>query len=84
MSQHSQLALELVYEMLEHCAPGSTWETKKHRQWVRWNGRTYRGVPLGPHGRRTRVTIEAGHVRSLVRDLCIDPKCAAQFIPMSY
>jgi hypothetical protein len=75
--------LDDVWEMLAHCAEGFTREAKLHRWWVRWKGKTYRAVPLGPHGRRDRVTVEAGHVRSMVRHLGIDPECAAIYIPMT-
>ena len=83
MSQFSQVDLDAVDEMLRHCAPGATWQTKKHRHWVRWNTKTSRNIPLGPHGRRAKVTVDAGHIRSMVRHLGIDPTCASRFIPMN-
>ena len=67
--------------MLDECAPGAGIEAKKHRHWVRYAGKTYRGLPLGRHGRRENPEIEIGHVRQLIRFLGIDEECARQAIP---
>ena len=83
MSPLSQVNLALVQKMVTHCAPGSIWKEKKHHHWVQWRDRIYTAIPLGPHGRRAKVTVYAGHVRSMVRYLQIDPECAARFIPVN-
>jgi hypothetical protein len=66
--------------MLDHCAPGYSKEPKVHHWWVRYNGRTFRALPLGAHGARKDAEIEAGHVRKIARHLLIEP-CARRLIP---
>jgi hypothetical protein len=71
-----------VWALLDHCAPGWSKELKKHRVWIRWNGKTYIGMPKGP-GR----TLERDHdvaiqkVRQMVTHLDIDPACAHGAMP---
>ena len=67
--------------MLVQCAPGACMEKKRHRYWVRYDGKIYRGLPLGRHGRRENPEIEIGHVRQLIRYLQIDGDCARRAIP---
>lgn len=56
-----------ILRMLDECAPGAVVEAKEHHNWVRFGGRTYRGLPLGKHGARKNPEIEAGHVRRMAR-----------------
>ena len=57
--------------MLDACAPGARIVAKEHRNWVLYNGLTYRGLPLGEHGARKNPAIEIGHVRRMARHLNI-------------
>ena len=81
MSSFTTVRFKHICRMLDLCAPGARIEKKKHRQWVRYQGKTYPGLPLGRHGRRENPEIEIGHVRQLIRFLGIDEECARQAIP---
>lgn len=59
--------INLVWAMLEHCLPGYSKRETKHHWRITFGDRTYRGFPLGPHGRRANPEIQLGHVRSLMR-----------------
>lgn len=66
--------------MLGVCAPGARIEPRKHRNWVHYNGQTYRGLPLGKHGKsRQNAEIEKGHVKKMARFFEILP-CAQQHL----
>lgn len=63
--------------MLDRCAPEALMEPYgDHRVRVRWKGRVYWSLPSGDKSKR-RSEIQKGHVKGLVRDLGIDPDCAA-------
>lgn len=81
MSSRGTVRLKAICAMLEECAKGSVMREKKHNWWVSYKGRSYRRLPLGPHGKRTNPAIEIGFVRSLVRHLEIDDECAMRLIP---
>jgi hypothetical protein len=68
--------LNAVWLMLEECAKGYTKRDTREYWLVSHNGKTYRSLPLGPHGRRHNPDIESGHVRSLIRHLGISRECA--------
>jgi len=53
--------------MLNDCAPGAVIVPKPHKNWVHWNGRTYRDLPLGKHGARQNPEIQIGHVKRMAR-----------------
>lgn len=53
--------------MLDTCAHGFSAETKKHRVWVTFNGKTFRDLPKGPHGRASNYPVEPGCVRKMAR-----------------
>ena len=78
MGSFGTVPLRTVKKLLQECAEGSELKRKKHRYWVLYNGKTYRGLPLGQHGKKTEI--EIGHLRSMVRFLGIDTDCAAKFI----
>jgi hypothetical protein len=67
--------------MLNVCAPGARVIAKLHRNWVLYNGLTYRNLPLGEHGSRKNPEIQIGHVRKMARHLGILP-CAKEHIPL--
>lgn len=81
MSSFATVRLKVILRMLDRCAPGAAIENKKHRYWVRYGGKTYRGLPLGRHGRRENPEVEIGHVRQLIRYFGIDGDCARRAIP---
>ena len=64
--------------MLAICASGFSVEPKKHKQWVRYNGKTFR-LPKGKHG-QVDPEIQKGHIKRLVRRLEIDAECAKQHL----
>jgi hypothetical protein len=74
------ISFKEIREMLDACAPGARIVPKKHRNWVLYNGKTYRNLPLGEHGARKNPEIEIGHVRKLARHFEILP-CAKSHIP---
>ena len=47
MSSFTIVRFKDIRRMLGECAPGAGIEKKKHRYWVRYGGKTYRGLPLG-------------------------------------
>jgi len=77
-----QIKLKKILAMLDACAPGYRIVAKEHRQWVTYQGHTYRRLPLGAHGKRSpsSVEIEVGQVRRLIRYLAIDPECASKHL----
>ncbi len=81
MSSFTIVRFKDIRRMLGECAPGAGIEKKKHRHWVRYGGKTYRGLPLGRHGKRENPEIEIGHVRQLIRYFGIDEDGARQAIP---
>jgi hypothetical protein len=66
--------------MLDDCAPGAVIVPKPHRNWVVWQGATYRGLPRGKHGSRRNPEIETGHVKRMARFFGI-LECAQEKIP---
>lgn len=50
---------------------------KEHRHWVRYNGRTYRGLPKGGHG---KLEVKIGTIEQMVTYLRIDTTCAQKQI----
>jgi hypothetical protein len=67
--------------MLDDCLSGYTKKEHDHYWSVRFNGRVYPRLPLGPHGRRHNPEIETGYIRSLVRHFDI-LKCAEKHLDL--
>lgn len=67
MGSSGLVNLKEIRRMLDDCAPGAVIESKLHKNWVHWGGRTYRGLPLGKHGNRQNPEIEVGHVKRMAR-----------------
>lgn len=87
MGQGQRVALTLVFRMLEHCAGGYTARATKHHYIVTYQGKTFRSLPLGEHGRARstgRAEIYLGHVRAMVGALEIDRACAWEVIENLY
>lgn len=71
MGSFGTIALQANWQMLERCAPGHTRQMRTHHWVIRFNGKTYPTLPLGPHGKRENPEIQIGHVRKLARHLGI-------------
>ncbi len=61
--------------MLDECAPGHTRKQREHNWLITYQGHSFPGLPLGPHGARKNVSIQVGHVKRMVRILGIE-ECA--------
>ena len=81
MSPSALIPRRDILDMLRHCAPGHSVEEKLHHLWVRYQGRTYRALPLGERGDR-RGHVESGTVRQMVLHLNINPTCAQAELPI--
>jgi len=66
--------------MLKKCAPGAEVVLKKHRHWVQWGDRTYRGLPKGAPGSKD-PEIERGHVKHMARYFDLDLDCVRKYLP---
>jgi hypothetical protein len=67
--------LDDVWQMLDNCLKGYTKKSSDEYWTVKFNGRSYRRIPVGPHGRKTNVAVQSGHIRSLVRFFEIKEDC---------
>lgn len=76
MSSSGTIALEEIWAMLDTCAPGHERREREHNFAITYNGKTFPRLPRGPHGKRGgNTTIQAGHVKQMVRLLGIE-ECA--------
>jgi hypothetical protein len=80
MGSTGLVTLKEIRKMLDDCAPGAIIESKLHHNWVRYAGKTYRGLPLGKHGARHNPEIEVGHVKRMARFFEI-LDCARKSLP---
>ena len=53
-----------IRKMLNECASGYSIEKKEHKQWVRYNEKTYH-LPKGEHSTKD-PEIEKGHIKRMV------------------
>lgn len=83
MVGRGQVRLKKVWAMLDECAPGYTRKKFTHNWSVAFDGKIYRRLPLGAHGRRQNAEIEIGHVKNMVRFLAIDACKPAPASPRS-
>ena len=51
------IRLQDIWAMLDKCAPGHVRRKGKHHWIVAYQERTYRSLPLGPHGRRVDAAL---------------------------
>lgn len=72
-----------IWRMLEECAPGHQRKASAEYWTIKFQGKSYRSLPLGPHGRRVNPDIEAGHVRGLLRHLGISRECADKLLDLT-
>ena len=61
--------------MLDACLQGHSRKASEEYWTVKYNGRSYRRIPVGPHGNKDRAQVESGHIRSLVRHFDIKKEC---------
>lgn len=81
MTTSGTVTLKEIREMLDACAPGARIVAKEHRNWVLYDRKTFRGLPLGKHGRsRENAEVEIGHVRRMARFFAI-LECARKHLP---
>ena len=71
-----------VWRMLDDCAKGHTKKPSREYWAITFNGKTFRSLPLGPHGRRQNPETETGYVRSLIRHLGISSDCAGRHLDL--
>ncbi len=69
-----------IRRMLNKCAPSYSIEKKKHKQWVRYNEKTYH-LSKGAHGEKD-PEIQKGEIKQMVRHLEIEEKCAERHLEM--
>lgn len=74
--------LDEVWVMLDKCLPGHERKPSKEYWTVKHGGRSYRRIPVGPHGRKANVQVQTGHIRSLVRMFEIR-ECADQLLDLT-
>ncbi len=76
MASFGTILLADIWAMFVSLCEGLHKARKKHHWWVYYDGKSFRSLPLGDHGKGTHVSIEIGHVRQMVRRLGIE-ECAA-------
>lgn len=74
--------LSAVWDMLDDCLDGHERKSSEEYWTVMFNGRSYRKLPLGPHGRRQNVAVKSGHIRSLVRFFEIRDECVEKYLDL--
>ena len=74
--------LDEVWRMLDACAEGYSKRESREYWIVSYNAKTYRSLPLGPHGRRHNPETEAGHIRALIRHLGVSKECAEKYLDL--
>lgn len=75
MATKGTVRLKKIWKMLDKCAPGYTHQTKTHKIWVTYNGRTYPSLPRGKKGAKN-PEIQVGHIKQMINHLEIDMECA--------
>jgi hypothetical protein len=72
-----------IWRMLDECASGHQRKASTEYWTVKFNGKSYRSLPRGPHGRRVNPDIETGYVRSMIRHLGIGRECADAILDLT-
>ena len=75
--------LAVVWAMLDECLAGYERKSSNEYWTVKFRGRAYRRIPIGPHGRKTNVSVESGHIRSLVRFFDIPASCVEKYLDLT-
>ena len=73
------VTLDEVWAMLDDCLPGYERKSSNEYWTIKHGGRSYRRVPVGPHGRKKRVKVQSGQIRALVRFFEIE-ECADRLV----
>jgi hypothetical protein len=74
--------LDEVWAMLDDCLAGYERKANEEYWTIKFNGRSYRRIPVGPHGRKHNISVQSGHIRSLVRFFEIQD-CAARLLDLT-
>jgi hypothetical protein len=74
--------LDAVWAMLDECLPGHERKASDEYWTVKFGGRSYRRIPLGPHGRKQNVSIQSGKIRSVVRFFEIKDDCVEKYLDL--
>ena len=80
MTSFGLVRLGEVLRALEACAKGAKFELKKHRYWITFGGKTFRGLPKGPGRGNLQAEIQFGHVAKMIRMLELDQECIYAFL----
>jgi hypothetical protein len=75
--------LDAVWAMLDECLRGHDRKSNEEYWTVKFGVRSYRRLPVGPHGRKTNVSIKSGHIRSLVRFFEISDTCVEKYLDLT-
>jgi hypothetical protein len=70
----------MVWGMLDMCAKGYTAKDKLHHWWVLYQGKTFRGLSKGQHG-KSNPDIQVGAIKQMVRFFGLNHECVAQAVP---
>ena len=81
MGSFGLVRMKAIRTMLDECAPGHSFEEKKHPIWITWQGRTFLGLPIGERG-KDDPEIQVGKVRKMIRFLGIEMDCAKRHLPI--
>lgn len=73
--------LKVIAAMLDRCADGWTAKETNHKWWVTFKRRTYRRLPLGPHGARDNPEVKIGYAKHMARFFELDSQCVEAGIP---
>lgn len=81
MSSFGEVPISDIWKMLDDCAPGYTAKARVHNYVIRYKERSFPRLPVGSHGKRENVAIEAGHVKQMVRQLDLNHECVKRHLP---
>jgi hypothetical protein len=74
--------LNAVWAMLDECLVGHERKCSDEYWTVKFGGRSYRRIPLGPHGRKQNVSIQSGNIRCLVLFFEIKDDCVEKYLDL--
>jgi hypothetical protein len=81
LSSFGEIPLKEIWAMLDRCAPGYTRKAREHNFVIYYLGSSFPSLPLGKHGKRENPSIQAGHVKQMVRQLKLDADCVKRSLP---
>jgi hypothetical protein len=74
--------LDAVWAMLDDCLSGHERKSSTEYWTIKFDGRSYRRLPIGPHGRKTNVSIQSGHIRTVIRFFEIKDSCVEKYLDL--